>query len=438
MRKSVVFSVLVLAMIMSLSFATVTVTFWHAMGGAKMDFLKSMADQFMKTHPDIKVVVQYTGSYRDTLNKLIAAAGSSSAPDIVQVFDVGTQIMVDGGIEVPMQDLIDSDPTFDVGTLLPQVLSYYRINGKLYSMPFNSSNAIMYYNKTMFKKAGLDPDNPPRTYSQFIAACKALTKKDANGNIITSGFTTPLHSWIFEQMMAAQDALMCDNNNGRTGRPTKTVFDSQAGLNVFQLWNTLSQNDWMINTKKEDWDGADALFVAQKVGMLITSTSDVSYMMKMAKEKGFELGTAFLPVPDGSKPGGAVIGGASLWIIKGHPKAETQAAWEFVKFMASKPEQMAWHKMTGYFPISKDAVTTMLMNGWYKQNPDHLTALMQLLLSKQDYASRGAIIGAYPQIRTAIETAIENMIQGKWTPGYALNWANKQGTIAIQNYNSSY
>ena len=418
--------------------AVVKITFWHAMGGWRIDLLKSMAEDFMKTHPGIKVEVQYTGSYRDTLNKLIASVKAGNPPDVVQIYDIGTQVMIDGGIAVPIGDLIAKDPTFDIGKFLPQVLNYYRVKGKLYSMPFNSSNPILYYNKTLFKEAGLDPDNPPQTFEDIIKMGRKLVKRDAKGNIIQAAITWPFHSWFFEQFMANQNALLVNNDNGRTGRATKAVFNSPAGLKIFKFWNTLTKEGIMINTKKEDWTGARQLFISQKVAMLISSTSDVKLMEDSAKKNGFELGTAFLPRPADAERGGVVIGGGSLWIIKGHPKKETDAAWEFVKWMAEPAQQIVWHTNTGYFPVRKDALSKLLFSGYYSMHPCHLTAIMQLLLSKQTYATNGAIIGAFPEIRQIIETAIEKMLSGEMTPEKALKWANDQSTKAIEEYNEVY
>ncbi len=412
-----------------------TVQFWHAMGGWRIDWFNEKAEEFNSLNPDITVEVQYTGSYRDTLNKLIAAVQGGNQPHVVQIFDVGTQIMIDGGIAVPMGELIESDPDADLGKFLPQVLSYYRVNDVLYSMPFNSSNAILYYNKTLFEEAGLDPDSPPRTFAEFKDVCKQITQY-YSGNVVGFGFN--LHSWFFEQLMAAQSALMCNNNNGRTGRPTEAVFNNEAGLKIFTWLNEMYQNGTMIKTKVEDWTGARQLFISQKAAMLMSSTSDVALFMGASEENDFEFGTAFLPVPEGAPAGGAVIGGGSLWIIDGHPEEEIQAAWEFVKWMADTEQQIGWHQATGYFPVKKDAVENLLFSGYYREYPDHLTALMQLVLSEQNYAARGAIIGAYPEIRTRVEQALENMFEGEITPAEALEWAENGATGAIQEYNEVY
>jgi sn-glycerol 3-phosphate transport system substrate-binding protein len=434
LRKLLLLSIV---LIFSLALSATTIQFWHAMGGWRIDFLQSQADAFMELHPDIKVEVQYTGSYRDTLNKMIAGVQAGTAPHVVQVFEIGTQMMIDGEVAIPIEEMMEADPSFDIGKFMPQVLNYYRVNGKLYSMPFNSSNAIVFYNKTLFEKAGLNPNDPPTTFESFIDVARKLTVKDASGNVEQAGFTVSLNSWFFEQLMAAQDAPLINQNNGRTGRPTAAVFNTPEGLAIFEWWNAMSQEGTMINTKFEDWTAARNLFISQKAAMLMTSTSDVALMMESAEANGFELGSVFLPRPADSKAGGAIIGGGSLWLIDGHPEAETRAAWEFIKFMAGTEQQIEWHKATGYFPVRKDSVEKLVASGYYGDYPDHLTALLQLLLSVQSYNTNGAITGAFPEIRTVVTTAIEKMIAGEMTPAQALKYAEDGATKAIRDYNEA-
>jgi len=438
MRK-VFLLVLLIALLATLGLAKVKVQFWHAMSGWRIELLADMAKDFMKTHPDIEVEVQYTGSYRDTFNKLIAAVKAGNAPHIVQIYDIGTQAMIDGGIAVPIGELIEKDPTIDKGAFLDQVLNYYTVNGKLYSMPFNSSNAILFYNKTFFEEAGLDPNRPPRTFDELIEYSRKLQKKDRNGNIIRYGLTWPTHSWFFEQLMAVQDAPLVNNSNGRVGkRPTEAVFNSEAGKRIFNLFAQMTKEGLLINTKKEDWSGARQIFLSGKAAMLFFSTSDVKFITETGKENGYEIGTAFLPKPDPSTQGGVVIGGASLWIIKEHPKEEIDAAWEFVKWMTEPEQQIRWHKETGYFPVRKDAVEQLLMEGFYAERPNYLTAIFQLLLSKQTPNTNGAIMGVFPETRQKIEDAYEKVINGQMTVDQALDWAVKEVNKALKRYNSLY
>ncbi|GAB4315334.1 ABC transporter substrate-binding protein [Pseudothermotoga sp.] len=431
MKKFLVISLLVLTV---LSFAKVKIQFWHAMGGWRIEVIQNMVNDFMKLNPDIEVEVQYVGSYEEILAKTVAAVQAGTPPHVVQLNEISTQKMIDSGVVVPVQDMIDKDPTFDVGLFLPQVLNYYRVGGKLYSMPWNSSTPLLYYNKTLFKEAGLDPDNPPRTYSELIEACRKLVKKDEKGNVIRSGITWPLYSWFFEEYMALQNKSLVDNDNGRTKKATKATFNNEAAMNFLNLWDKLTKEGLMINTKRADWTAARQLFISQTVGMLISSTSDVALLMNESAKQGFELGTAFLPLPDGAQRGGVIIGGGSLWIIKQKDQQEINAAWKLVKYLAEPGPQITWHQATGYFPIRVDAIQTLQVQGYYRDNPHHLTAILQLLTSVQNYNTNGAIIGAFPEVRDAIETAVEKMISGSITPKQALDEAEKNANKAIKEY----
>ncbi|MGJ8455254.1 ABC transporter substrate-binding protein [Pseudothermotoga sp. U03pept] len=427
-------TVLLLILMTVVSFAKVKIQFWHAMGGWRIEVIQNMVNEFMKLNPEVEVEVQYVGSYEEILAKTVAAVQAGTPPHVVQLNEISTQKMVDSGVIVPVQDLIDKDPSFDVGLFLPQVLNYYRISGKLYSMPWNSSTPLLYYNKTLFKEVGLDPDNPPKTYMELIDACRKLVKKDDKGNVIRTGITWPLYAWFFEEYMALQNQALVDNNNGRTAKATKVVFNNQAALNFLNLWNTLTKEGLMINTKRADWTAARQLFISQTVGMLISSTSDVALLITESTKQGFELGTAFLPLPDGAARGGAVIGGGSLWIIKQKNQAEVEAAWKLVKYLAEPEPQIIWHQATGYFPIRVDAIQKLQVQGYYKNNTHHLTAILQLLTSVQNYNTNGAIIGAFPEVRDAIETAVEKMISGTLTPKQALDEAEKNANKAIKEY----
>lgn len=428
-------SVLLLA---GFTFSVTTIEFWHAMSGQRVPLIENMVKDFEALHPDIKVNIQFTGSYPETISKLIAAVQSKNAPHVVQIYEIGTRIMIDSGVIVPAQELLDKDPTFDVGVLLDPIVNYYTVDGKLYSMPFNSSTALLYYNKTLFKEAGLDPNKPPKTYDEFLEYSRLLTKKDSSGKTIQYGFTWPTHAWVFEQMLAVADAPFVNNNNGRTGRATEAVFNNEAGLKIFKLLDQLNKEGLIINTTHEDWSAARQNFISGKAAMLITSTSDVQLLEEGLKSNNYELGTAFLPVPDISISGGPVVGGASLWLIKGHPDNELQAAWELMKFLNNEEQQITWHKGTGYYPVRKDAVETLHYEGFYADNPNYFTSLLQLLLAKRNYNTAGAVIGVFQEARETIENAYDKMVAGQMTPEKALKWAEEEVTKLIKEYNKFY
>lgn len=428
------FFILLLVLVTVFSFAKVKIQFWHAMGGWRIDLIQGMVNNFMKANPDIEVEVQYVGSYEEILAKTVASLQAGTPPHVVQLNEISTKKMIDSGVIVPVEDLIKKDPSFDKNKLLPQVKNYYSIGGKLYSMPWNSSTPLLFYNKTLFKQVGLDPNKPPRTFSEVIAYAKKLVKKDEKGNIVRTGITWPLYAWFFEQWMAEQNKLLVDNNNGRTGNPTKVLFNNDAGLKIMEFWNTLTKEGLMINTKKGDWTAARQLFISQTVGMIITSTSDVALLTSEAQKQGFEIGAAYIPIPDGVQRAGVIIGGGSLWIIKQRNQAEIDAAWKLVKYLADVDPQIEWHKGTGYFPVRLDAKEKLEKEGYYNTNPLHYIAIKQLLDTIPSYATMGAVVGAFPEIRAAIENAVEKMINGQLTPKQALEEAEREANKAIKQY----
>ncbi len=436
-RKVLTFGVLVVFAASFLLAAPVTIHFWHAMNGPLGAMVQKLVSEFNQTHTNIVVKADYAGSYSETLSKTIAAVKGGNPPDLVQIYDIGTQMMIDSGVIVPIQKFIDQDKTFDVNTLIPQVRGYYTVGGKLYSMPFNSSNPVIYYNKTLFEKAGLNPNDPPTTWEGFKEVAKKLTVKNADGKTVQYGFTSGLVGWFFEQYMAVQNALMFNNENGRAGRATKSAFDSPAGLRVFNFWNDMVQSGVMINGGP-GWDNANGIFASQKAAMLLDSTSDVGMMLRQAKEGHFELGVMALPHPAGVPYGGVIIGGASIWMINTHNTMKEKAAWEFLKWLEQTEQQVQWSEGTGYFPINKNSLTKMMYQGFYAKHPQYLTTVFQLLMSNVTPATRGGLTGVFPKVRATIEQALSKTFDHAMTPAQALKWAQDQADSAIAEYNSLY
>lgn len=429
--------VLVAAVLLVMAFAQVSVaapvkiTFWHAMGGELGKTVDQRVSEFNATHQDIVVEAVFRGSYPDVLNGAITAARTSTAPNIVQIYDVGSRAAIDSGVFAPFEDLLKPGEV-DWNNYVDAVVNYYRVGGRLYSMPFNSSSAILYYNATLFKKAGLDLNKPPQNFSQVLQASRALKKRGLQG-----GITWPLHTWFVEQWMAEQGAPLVNNDNGRSARPTAINTDTKAMRTIFNWWKQLYSEGLWINPGVENWDQADALFVSKQVGMLITSTSDVTMLTNAGKENGFEVQTAYLPIPDSAERYGVVPGGASLWVVANKPRAELEAARTFLLWLVQPEQQIAWHKATGYFPVNKLAIDQLQAQGWFKTNPNYRIALDQVLGTRRSVATQGALIGRFQQVRTTLEEAFQKVMGG--TPvDTALSEAKTKIEADFADYNSLF
>lgn len=406
------------------------VTFWHAMGGARTAFIQRMVDDFNYTHPTIEVKAEYKGSYRDTLNAAILAAKQGKAPQIVQIFEVGSQLALDSGIFMPFEETITPEDYAMLDDFVPGVANYYKFDGKFYSVPFNSSNAILYYNKDVFAKAGLDPENPPKSFQDVTDACKKIVESGA----APYGISFPLHCWLAEEWMANQGALLANNENGRAGRATDILLDSEPMKKIMSWWKELYDNKYYAYSgKPEDWDGANNLFISGQAAMEVTSTSDVTIMQNAAAENGFTLGTGKLPAPAG-EPEGAVVGGASLWMTKGNDQAVQDAAKTFLLWFTNTENEVRWHKGTGYFPVRVSAVDVLEKQQWFKRNPAYKAAFDQLLDTKPTRATQGALLGVFPELRTIVEDAAQKIFDG--TPvDEAMAEADKRADDALTKFN---
>ncbi|HWI64270.1 MAG TPA: ABC transporter substrate-binding protein [Symbiobacteriaceae bacterium] len=407
----------------------VKVTFWHAMGGKLGESTQALVDEFNKSQDKVQVEALYQGTYDESLQKL--KASGPNGPTLIQVYEIGSRFMIDSGLITPMQNFIDAD-NFNTKNFEQNILSYYTFDGKLNSMPFNTSTPIMYYNKTAFKEAGLDPEKPPTTFEEFHQVAKKLTKKTGNDTRYGAGIAW--YGWFYEQFLAVSGTTYVDNENGRKALATKATVDSKEGQDVLNWLKGMIDDGSSINLGRKTSE-TQAAFQGGRIAMTLDSTSVLATMINGVNGK-FEVGTAYLPRPKDAK-GGVIIGGASLWVTNLKPEKEQWAAWEFVKWLGSPEIQGKWHTMTGYFPIRKEAYDIQTVKDWHAKLPQFKTAIDQLRASKISPVTQGAVIGVFPQARQTIEGAMENVVLGKATSADALKAANAEITKAIENYNKT-
>jgi len=410
--------------------APVTIEFWHSMTGDKGKLLEDLVQEFSSqpaVKDRLKINLTYVGTYTDGINKLRTSLIAGKGPHLAQIYEIGTQVMIDSGAITPLEELAAGDKDFGMEEMLPQVLQYYKVGGKLYSLPFATSNPIIYYNVDWFQKAGVTA--APKTFEEMVTVAEKLTDKAAK----TSGITWPLNAWFFEQFLARQGAVLLDENNGRTGRATKANFASPEGLRYVEWLMGMASKGSFANVGR-DWDPPVQNFMTGRSAMLITSTSDV---FVITEKSPFKVATAPLPIPAGSEkiPGGTIIGGNSLWVLKSKPMAEQKLAYEFLKFMASAKTQRTWHTRTGYFPIRKDVIASLEKEGFYKKHPNAKTAIDQMMASAEVPATQGALMGVFPEAREHVETALEEVLAGKSKPAQALQNAAERTGKALARYN---
>lgn len=403
-----------------------SITFWHSMGGVNGKAIDALVEKFNKENTSgITVEAQYQGSYDDAINKLKSAQIGNMGADLVQIYDIGTRFMIDSGWVVPMQQLIDEDK-WDLSQVEPNIAAYYTVNGTLYSMPFNSSTPILYYNKDIFKKAGITeiPDSLPG----IERVGDDLLKKGGAGEVLSLG----IYGWFFEQFTCKQQASYADSGNGRKAAATAVDFDKNgAGVKTLTAWKELSTKGYAPNVGRGG-DAGLADFSSGKSAMTLGSTASLKQILNDVNGK-FEVGTAYFPKVSDDDKGGVSIGGGSLWALNNNDANKQKAVWEFVKFLVSPESQAYWNSQTGYFPITTAAHNEPVFKDNIAKFPQFQTAIDQLHDSTPQ--SAGALLSVFPEARQTVETEIENMINNNGTPDDAVKKMADSINKSIADYN---
>lgn len=423
-------SMLLLGMALSVgTYAKENIVFWHAMTGEGQKALEKIVDDYNKSQDEVVVDAIFQGSYEESIVKFKAVSGTKEVPDLVQMNDVSTSFMYRSGAVVPMYEFIKEDKNFDESKLEDVLLNYYRINGKLYSMPFNSSTAILVYNKDAFREVGLDPEKAPKSYKEIEEYSRKLVKTNKNGVVDRYGFSIISYAWFIEQLLANDNSLYVDEENGRNGKlPTKVVYGKQ--LPVILDWMRRMNIEKLATNYGREWNTTRSAFNSGKVAMFLDSSAGITGVIK---NSNFEVGTAFIPNESGEF-NGSIIGGASLWITKSENKAKQKAAWDFVKYATSKDVQAFWSSKTGYFPVNKESYDTDLMKATMEKMPQFKTIVEELEATNKNTATQGAILGVFPDVREKMVEAMEAVSEGKDSKKEVQN-VEKASNRIISRYN---
>jgi sn-glycerol 3-phosphate transport system substrate-binding protein len=411
--------------------AKTEIHFWHAMTGVLKERVNEIASKFNATQTDYEVQAIYKGDYTTTLNAAVAAYRAKQPPHVVQVFEVGTQTMLSSGAVYPVYQLMkDNGVTIDWNDLIGPVKSYYSSGGNLYSMAFNSSTPILYYNRDLLRKAGL-AEKPPATWAEVEAMAKKLVASGAK-----CGFSTAWPSWVLmENMHAWHDQPFADKHNGFDGLATSLKINGPFGVKMMELLARGSKEGWY--TYNGRGPRAEANMSAGECGIFISSSAYIAGLTR-ASEGKFTWATGSLPHMDGFPQGNSIIGGATLWVMKGATPEEYKGVAQFFKYLASTENQAWWAGVTGYLPISNAAVKALEGSGHFQKHPNQLTAIQQMNSGKTTPNSQGIRLGNFVSIRDAIEEQMENIFSGKKTPQQGLNDAVAKSNDILKEFAALY
>ena len=407
--------------------AQTEIQWWHAMGGALGEKVDEIAAGFNATQGDFTVVPVFKGNYTETMTAAIAGFRTGQQPHLVQVFEVGTATMMaaEGAIYPVYELMADTGEPFDASIFLPSVTGYYTTSdGKMLSMPFNSSTPVMYYNKEAFAAAGLDPEDPPKTWPEFAAA---LEKTQAAGT--PCGFTTAWQSWVhIENFSAWHNVPIGTRANGFDGLDTELTINSPAHVAHIGAMAEWAETDlFRYGGRRGD---SQALFTSGECAAYFNSSAGYAGIKRTTE---FDFGIGMLPywpsvAPDG--PQNSIIGGATLWVLQD----DYRGVAEFFSYLSSPEVQADWHQFTGYLPITMAAYELTKSQGFYDENPGTETAILQMTLNTPTENSKGLRFGSFVQIRDVINEELEAIWAGQKSVQEALDDAVARGNTMLRQF----
>jgi len=339
-----------------------------AVGGPIAKLIDTLCADFERENPSIKVQPIYTGSYQDTIAKTLTALKSNDFPHFAILLSTDMFTLIDEDVIVPFDD---TDQAW-IKSFYPAFMENSQAEGKTWGIPFQRSTIVQYWNKELFKEAGLNPDVAPKTWADQIEITQKLTKRDAAGNTSQWGIQIPASGfpyWLFQALTTQNDVRLMNQEGNRT------FFDDPKVVEALQYWMDLSMKHKVHPTGIVEWGTTPRDFFERKVAIMWTTTGNLTNVKANAK---FDFGVGMMPF---GRRGGSPTGGGNFYVFKKSSAAERAAATAFAKF-ATQPDRAAqWGMDTGYVAVTPAAFETQRMKDYVAGFPAAAVARDQLPLA---------------------------------------------------------
>lgn len=388
-----------------------------AVGGALTKIVDELVAGFEKENPDITVNAIYAGNYNDTRIKALAALKSGNPAQLSVMFSIDIYELIEQGAIVAFDDVAETaEDKAWLKKFYPALMENGMTQGKTWGIPFQRSTIVMYYNKDAFREAGLDPDDPPATWDELVAAGKKLTKTDGSqwGLMIPS---TGYPYWMFGALTKQNDqALMNSAGN-------ETYFDAPATVEALQFWKDLGSKYGVMPDGTIEWGTLRQNFLDQKTAIMWHSTGNLTKVKNSAK---FDFGVAMLPA---MKSRGTPTGGGNFYIFKDTTPQERKASLKLIQYMTSPERAAEWSIKTGYIGTSPDAYETDALQRYVVEFPPAAVARDQL-----EFATAELSTYQTGRVRKLLDDAIQAALTGSKSPADALADAQKKADRLLKRY----
>jgi sn-glycerol 3-phosphate transport system substrate-binding protein len=406
------------------------------------DIAVSAASEFNEAHPEYLVEIKYL-AFHEMAAEVARAAGQGDPPDIAESHFTDTRAALDtlGRDGTPWFTPIEQaiagrteilgEPVV-LGDMVPAARDYFRYAGDLTSMPRTASTVVLYANMSILAKAGIA--EPPRTWREVAAACRAVTKLSCGP---AHGITWPNSYWWFLQSLAQQGGLIADRDNGRSGRAEKVCLASGEMMAYVDWWQGLHRDGYYLYTGKPvDFPGCYAAFENQQVALLLSSSVDAAHMVQRGDERGFAVKVGRMPYNDEVPLAGNMIGAHSLWLASGLSEAKQDGALAFMQHLVSPRNAAEWAKRRYRIPITRASVDVLDREGWFRRNPDLRVASDQIEASDGSPAALGPLLGGQAGIVGELTGAMHDVLAGDDEPAARFARASDRAQEMLDSYNS--
>ncbi|WP_191599993.1 ABC transporter substrate-binding protein [Marinomonas algicola] len=392
-----------------------------SVGGALTKVVDSMVADFEKQNPDVDVNAIYAGNYNDARVKALAALNSGKPAQLSVMFSIDVHELMDLDAIVPFDEVVstEADRTW-LKSFYPALMENGVVKGKTYGIPFQRSTIVMYYNKDLFRAAGLDPQKAPSSWDELVNMGKKLTKTDSNGHTNQWGVMIPSTGypyWMFGAM-TKQKGMKLMNQEGN-----KTYFDDQNAIAALNFWKDLGQTHQIMPKGMIEWGTLRQNFLEQKTAMMWHSTGNLTAVKNNAK---FDFGVAMLPA---EKEFGSPTGGGNFYLFKNSTAEEKQAALKLVKFMTSPKQAAKWSIETGYMGVSQASYKTPELADYVQTFPPAAVARDQLKFATAELSTHQS-----GRVRKLLDDAIQAVLNDQETAEGALTKAQKQADRILSRY----
>ena len=409
---------------------------WHGLTGDLGEAVGEVCSRFNASQSEFEISCVTQGSYDSAVNNSIAAFRAKKNPTIVQVFDAGTLDLMLSGAFVPAHKLMaDNGYKIDWSNYVSSISDYYaNSKGELYSFPFNSSSALLYWNKDAFAKVG--ETEAPATWEKV---------KTVSDKLKAAGYECPMainyDTWpIMEQFSAIHGLPIATKSNGYGGLDGELVINKTKFVDYIKYLKA-GYDAGIFKLKLPETGATNTqAFAAGDCQMMMSSVADHGTVGRTQKA-GMNWAVAFLPVYEGTKRLNSLVGGASLWVLQGKTNPEYKGAAAFLAFIAKPESELFWSTRTGYIPVTKSGFSFLREQGFYDkpQFKGRELALASLTASPVNPdVSRGIRLGGFIAIRKEVRDGLQDIFAGNVTVQAGLDAVVERSNTILRRFEKTY